>query len=138
MAQLSDVREKVVTLELGGKERTLKFDLNAFAELEERFGSVEEAMRALQQGGMKAIRTILWVGLIHEEVILDEKTGEPIGYNITPYQVGGWIAPRQLPQVSDKLTEAMQLGMPDIESNPELKAKAEQIMAELNEKEKNE
>lgn len=115
------------TIELGGKERTLQFDMNAYAELEERFGSIEKAMKQLQKGGMKDIRTILWVGLIHEEAVLDEITGEPIKYNITPYQVGNMIKNAgMLKLASEKLSQAMSDGMtPEDMEEAEKQVKAE-------------
>lgn len=130
MSQLTDIREPEVKVTLGGRERIIKFDLNAFAELESRFGSVETAMKELQKGGMKSIRTILWAGLIHDEVILDDM-GEPIGYKITPYQVGGWVSPASMPLISEQIGKAMQFGMPDVESNPELKARVAEVLGEI-------
>lgn len=113
MSNIKDLRPAPVKLELGGKERELKYDLNAFAELENRFGSVEAAMEDLQKGSMQSVKMILWAGLIHEEAIIDDKTGEPTGYNITPYQVGAWIDPRMLAEMTQKLSEAMKAAMPD-------------------------
>lgn len=114
------------TMELGGKVRTLQFDMNAYAELEERYGSIEKAMNQLQKGGMKDIRVILWVGLIHEEAVLDEETGEPIKYNITPYQVGQMIKnTHMLKLASEKLAEAMSDGM-----TPDDMAEAEKMVSQ--------
>lgn len=113
MSNLKDLRPAAVTIELGGKERELKYDLNAFAELENKFGSVEKAMLDLQKGSMQSVKLILWAGLIHQEAIIDEKTGEPSGYNITPYQVGAWVDPRMLASMTQKLGEAIKTAMPD-------------------------
>lgn len=117
MSTLKDVRNfEPVTAELGGKVRTIQFDMNAYAELENKFGSVEKAMDQLQLGRMTDIRTILWVGLIHEEAVIDEESGEPIKYNITPYQVGAWIKnTKMLADMSVKLSEAMSQGMTEEE-----------------------
>lgn len=105
---------KPVTMNLGGKERVIQFDMNAYAELENKFGSIEKAMDQLQSGQMKDIRMILWVGLIHEEAVIDEETGEPIKYNITPYQVGSWIRNASMLTVaSEKIAAAMEEGMPE-------------------------
>lgn len=114
MAKLANVRKMEPVKIMLDKEREVKFDLNAFAELEKKFGSVDEAMQKMQSGGMTSIKTILWVGLIHDEAILGED-GEPIGYNITPYQVGGWITMGNLSEVSDCLTRAMSADLPDQE-----------------------
>lgn len=122
---MADVKETKQSLEtttmfLGGKERTIQFDMNAFAELENKFGSVQAAMKELQQGRMNDIRLILWTGLIHEEAIIDEDTGEATGYNITPYQVGSWIKnPKMLTEASNKLNEAMGFSTSDLEEMPD-------------------
>lgn len=108
---VKELRPDPIYFEAGGKRRTVKFDLNSFAELEKKYGSVEAAMKELQTGNMKAVRTILWAGLIHEEAILDEE-GEPIGYNITPYQVGGWVLPRQMEKISKMIESAIAIALP--------------------------
>ena len=69
---LHDIREVRIPIELD-KPRTLLFDLNAFAELEERFGSMDKAFDAMQKGSLKAARTLLWAGLLHEDVKLTER-----------------------------------------------------------------
>lgn len=70
------------------QKRYVRFDLNAFAEMEKIYGSMEAANEALSKGTMQDIRKILWLGLIHDQAVLDEITGEPIKYNLTVYQVG--------------------------------------------------
>lgn len=101
------------TMELGGKQRTIKYDLNAYGELENRYGTVEMAMKELQTGNIKALRMILWTGLIHEEANVDEVTGEPTSYNITPFQVGSWVAPGQIKDVSKMIGKAMTAALPE-------------------------
>ncbi|MMZ45708.1 hypothetical protein D3C75_232970 [compost metagenome] len=141
MSKLDKVRNvNPVTIELDGKVRTLKYDLNAFAELENRYGSVEAAFAKLNTGGIGAIRTILWAGLIHEEVVLDEITGEPIKFNITPYQVGGWIDPKSIEQVSILLNRAIEGSVPE-ENKKEAVAPVKEVVdptvAQIGEDEKN-
>jgi hypothetical protein len=114
MAQVKDVRRIPVTIELGGKKRTIKYDLNAFAELELRFGSVQKAMESLETGSMKSVRTVLWAGLIHEEAIIDEILGEPTGYKITPFDVGGWVEPSMMQEISNKIAQAVQGDLPEV------------------------
>jgi len=134
MSKVGDIKKTLqvedLPFELGGRKRRLQFDLNSFAELETRFGSVNTAMKELQTGGMKSVRFILWAALIHDEAILDD-VGEPIGYNITPYQVGGWINPQMLPILSQKLTEAMGVSLPAVQDSPEIKAMMEKLGVEL-------
>lgn len=97
---LRNVRPKAVKIMLD-KERNLVFDLNAFAELEEIFGSVEEALKSLEKGSLKAIITLLWSGLVHEDETLTIK------------EVGAMISINDLARVSEALAEAVKGDMPD-------------------------
>lgn len=106
----------------GGKERYIRFDLNAFAEMETKFGNMEEAQERLKGGSMKDIRTVLWLGLIWDEVVLDEVTGEPIRYTLSEYQVGSWLTTLNLEEVMAKLQDAISGSLPD---NPENKSSGE-------------
>lgn len=121
MANVQDVREgnKKITVELGGRVREIAFDMNAFAELELRYGSIDVAMKALQEHKLKDVKIILWAAIIHEEITdFDEDTGEPTGYNITPYDVGKMVKPAMIPEIMPKLMEAMGFSMPDM-TDPE-------------------
>lgn len=74
MANVEVVKEKDTKITLAdGIERTLKYDLNALAELEDRYGSVDAAFDAMDNDSIKAIRCVLWAGLIHEDENLTEK-----------------------------------------------------------------
>jgi hypothetical protein len=114
MANLKDIRNTAGTIELGGKHRTIQFDMNAYAVLEDKYGSVDAAMSQLEKGKMRDLGVMMWVGLLHEEVTsFDEETGEPTGYNITPYQVRSWInSPALLKEASEKLGAALSDGIP--------------------------
>lgn len=105
MSDIAAVRNKGVAVELD-KPRILKFDLNSFAELEERYGSVEDAMLVLQSGTIKGIRTLLWCGLIHDDEQLTER------------QVGAMIGIGDLAELSEKLTDAMSTALPAVEVPP--------------------
>jgi hypothetical protein len=109
-----------------GKERYIRFDLNAFAEMETKFGNMEEAQERLKGGSMKDIRTVLWLGLIWDEVVLDDVTGEPIRYTLSEYQVGSWLTTLNLEEVMSKLQDAISGSLPD---NPENKPSGE-VMTE--------
>ena len=51
MANLKDVKSKVTKITLNdGVERVIKFDLNAMAELEDRYGSIDKAFEELEKG----------------------------------------------------------------------------------------
>ena len=73
MSNLDQVREKNVTLNVGGKDRILKYDLNAMAELEDVYGDLDGIQAALSSFSSKALRKFLWAGLIHEDPNLTEK-----------------------------------------------------------------
>jgi len=105
--------------EFGGKKRYIKFDLNAFAEMERLYGDMDKANDALSKGSMADIRKILWLGLIWDEAILDEDTGEPIKYTITPYQVGGWLNTTNMKKVIGDLTAAINGSLPKEEAGAE-------------------
>lgn len=93
------IKPKPVTIQLD-KERSLLFDLNSFAEIEEIYGSVEEAMAALEKGSLKAVRAILWAGLIHEDV------------SLTLQRVGAMITLPELPLISESIKQAFEESMP--------------------------
>lgn len=122
MGNVQDVKQHIdpVTMELDGEDKVLQFDMNAFAELEKRYGSIEKALESLSSGKIGDIRIILWAALLHNHVEeFDDLTGEPIKYSITPYKVGSWITPNKLPEVSEKVSLAMGLDMPDPDNLPE-------------------
>ena len=93
---LHDIREVRIPIELD-KPRTLLFDLNAFAELEDKFGSLDQAFQKMQQGSVKATRTLLWAGLLHE----DE--------NLTERQVGAMISLTNVESIMEQITEALRI-----------------------------
>jgi len=103
MSHVSDVKYKGAKIVLDGKEYTLRFDLNAFAELEEIYGSVEEALKKMEEGSLKAIRSLIWVGLLHQNEHLTQK------------QVGSMITFNNLEELGKALAEAMEGAMPKIE-----------------------
>ena len=97
---LKDIREVRIPIELD-KSRTLLFDLNAFAELEDKFGSLDQAFQKMQQGSVKATRTLLWAGLLHE----DEK--------LTERQVGAMISLTNVETIMEQITEALTAALPE-------------------------
>jgi hypothetical protein len=75
MSNLADVKNKTVKITLNdGVERTIKFTLNALAELEDKFGSVQAAFDKLEkENSMKALRAILWQVSYMRALILQSK-----------------------------------------------------------------
>lgn len=108
MANVNDVKSKAVKITLtDGVERTIKFTLNAMAELEDRYGSVDEAFKQLDNNSIKAVRCILWAGLIHEDPDLTEQ------------QVGNLIDIQYMQELMTSLGEAFDTDMPEPEKLPE-------------------
>ena len=104
MANVKDVKSKAVKITLtDGVERTIKFTLNAMAELEDRYGSVEEAFKQLDNNSIKAVRCILWAGLIHEDPDLTEQ------------QVGNLIDIQYMQELMASLGDAFDADMPEPE-----------------------
>ena len=102
---MSNVREakprvKTITLK-DGVEREICFTLNAMAEMEERYGSVDAAFAKLDAGSIKAARFILWAGLLHLE---DE--------SLTEQRVGNLIDLDLLNEIMDSMAAAMGEDMP--------------------------
>jgi phenylpropionate dioxygenase-like ring-hydroxylating dioxygenase large terminal subunit len=75
MSNVADAKSKTVKITLNdGVERSIKFTLNALAELEDMFGSVQAAFDKLEkENSMKALRAILWAGFLHEDASLTEQ-----------------------------------------------------------------
>lgn len=106
MSNLADIRPKPVKITLD-KERTLLFDLNAFACLEEEYGSIDEALDALAKGKVKALRAIVWAGLQHEDDSLTVK------------DVGKFLTLADLQRVAEAVNEALTQALPKPEKNAE-------------------
>jgi hypothetical protein len=83
----------LVEIELGGKVRTLNYDLNAMAELEDKLGIEVSEMENMKMS-IKNVRAMLWAGLIHEDEELTEK------------EVGAMVNMQNMNYVQERLTEA--------------------------------
>lgn len=106
MSNLKDARPQITHITLSdGVEREIKFTLNAMADMEERYGSVEKAFEALEANSMKAARFVLWCGLNHGENTLSEK------------QVGDLIDIRCMKDIVEKLGVAVTANMPEKEDD---------------------
>jgi hypothetical protein len=107
MSNLKDVRTVVKgeVILSDGKVRHLVFDLNAFAELEETYGSIEGAMNQMEKGSIKALRTLLWAGLIHEDETLTQR------------KVGSLINLTNLPDITKMVSASLGQAMPETEES---------------------
>lgn len=95
MSNVRDVKRKPVHVELQGESYELCYDLNAFAELEDKYGSVEKALKVMEKGSFKAVRTFIWAGLIRNDESLTER------------KVGSLIEPTDLEYLAEKIAEAL-------------------------------
>lgn len=109
MSNIKDVKSKTIKITLNdGVERNVKFTLNALAELEDMFGSVQAAFDKLEkENSMKALRAILWAGLIWESP------------DLTELQVGNLIDIAYMQDLVDSLGAAFDEDMVPPENVPE-------------------
>lgn len=91
----ANVRQKATGITLkDGNTYELQFTLNAMAELEEKYGSVEKAFTAMDSGSFKAIRCILWAGMLEQHP------------ELTEMQVGSMVDLSDLVNLTKTLNEA--------------------------------
>jgi len=83
------------------KERHLKYDLNAFARLEDLYGSITAVFDALQSGSARAVRDLLWAGLVHEDK------------ELKPEDVGAWVGFAGIKELTELIMEATQIALPE-------------------------
>src|SRR5690606_28276148 len=68
---------RFVNVDLGGRERQLRFDFNAVADLEEHFGKGIASVMSEEQVGFRTIRAMYWAGMKWRNPRLTvEKAGE--------------------------------------------------------------
>lgn len=146
MSNLEEIKVKGTDVTLKGNKYHLKYDLNAFAELEDRYGSINKAIDGLQgkiekdddgnplptldekgnevkddkgniiprrSFSIKLLRTLLWVGLIHEKP------------DITERDVGSLVEFNDLKNIIEAIGNAIQASMPKLTKEEELEARAE-------------
>ena len=99
MSNLKTIKTKNIPIELD-RTRYIRYDLNAFAEMEDRYGSVEKAMAAIEEGSIKAVRFILWAGLVHEDETLTER------------QVGAFVGLQEMSDIQDAILNALESANP--------------------------
>ncbi|MEY8748944.1 GTA-gp10 family protein [Alkalicoccobacillus gibsonii] len=81
MATKANKERGEAKLVLGGKEHTLRFDLNALVELEEALG-VPLAELGNTTMSIKNVRSMLWAGVLHEnEDITEKEIGKHVDMN---------------------------------------------------------
>lgn len=91
-----------VRIELGGRDRELRFRLRAWSALEDQGFSLDDMLERMRGGGfnLKALQVLLWAMLRHESPApsLDE--------------VGDWVGGDNVEMVTAKLGEAIKGAFP--------------------------
>lgn len=100
MSNLNDVKHKKTFININGKEVEIKYTLNSFAELEEKYGSVDKAMEALNTNSFKAIINFIWAGLIHQDP------------NLKPEDVGNALTMDNLEEITASIGLAFKSSTP--------------------------
>ena len=104
MANIKKLRREPIVVDIGdGVERKLRYTLNSFALIEEKYGTIDKAMEIMEAGSIAAIRFALWAGLVHE----DE--------NLTEHYVGNQIELSDLEALAEKMNKAMMGDLPQDE-----------------------
>lgn len=113
---MNDIRVRKIPIMLD-KPRNLVVDFNTFVELEEIYGSHKAAIDALKSGSFKAIRTFVWLCLLHEDKTLTEKqVGQLINVvNVEKIanEIYAAITTDQMTNVTDKILNAVHESLPD-------------------------
>jgi hypothetical protein len=103
MSNLRDAKPRVKTITLNdGVEREIKFTLNAMAEMEDKYGSVDAAFAEVDKGSIKAVRFVLWAGLLHNE-----------NESLTEKQVGNLIDLGSMAAIMESMSEAIVEDLPE-------------------------
>lgn len=110
-------KQEPVKVTIGDREFELFYDLNAYAEIENRHGNIDKAMEELGKGSLKALRLILWAGLIHKGTTYNDLTGEATAYPIKLHEVGSLINAGNMHEISESISKAIAAGMPEAEES---------------------
>lgn len=98
----SAVRKIKVMLD---RPRTLRYDLNALALLEERYGDLDKALNAFNTGSPRALRFLLYAGLVHEDG------------DLTEAGAGALFAMADIRDLGQAINEAVRTGLPESDPN---------------------
>lgn len=102
MANIAAIKPVTRTINLGdGVERKCTFTLNAMAELELKYGSIDAAFKAMQDGSICAIRFLLWLIIV------------PDGQEMTEKEIGAKIDLTNLSEIMDSVMDMFTEAMPD-------------------------
>ncbi len=64
---LTAIKPQEIPVKIKSKNCTLKYDLNAFANIEQLLGSIPKAFELLNNFNESVIKIFIWAGLLHQE-----------------------------------------------------------------------
>lgn len=99
-----------ITIKIGGKNRTLHFSMNFWAEFTDQLGvGIEQIGEVFQKGfSLAQLRALVYSGL----VAYDSENNIPVDYNV--FQVGMWlddISSDDITKVINTMSESKVLGV---------------------------
>lgn len=117
MSNVADVKPKKRTVDLGdGVEREVVLSLNAMAELEDKYGSIDNAFEKIKKGSIATIRFLLWCVLVPD--------GDT---DLTEREIGRLIKLDNIQEIMTSVMDALEEQMPPSADSPNQQAQADVI-----------
>lgn len=117
MSNVADVKPKKRTVDLGdGVEREVVLSLNAMAELEDKYGSIDNAFEKIKKGSIATIRFLLWCVLVPD--------GDT---DLTEREIGRLIKLDNIQEIMSSVMDALEDQMPPSTDSPNQQTQADVI-----------
>lgn len=117
MSNVADVKPKKRTVDLGdGVEREVVLSLNAMAELEDKYGSIDNAFEKIKKGSIATIRFLLWCVLVPD--------GDT---DLTEREIGRLIKLDNIKEIMTSVMDALEEQMPPSTDSPNQQTQADVI-----------
>lgn len=117
MSNVADVKPKKQTVDLGdGVEREVVLSLNAMAELEDKYGSIDNAFEKIKKGSIATIRFLLWCVLVPD--------GDT---DLTEREIGRLIKLDNIQEIMTSVMDALEDQMPPSTDSPNQQTQADVI-----------
>ena len=117
MSNVADVKPKKRTVDLGdGVEREVVLSLNAMAELEDKYGSIDNAFEKIKKGSIATIRFLLWCVLVPD--------GDT---DLTEREIGKLIKLDNIQEIMTSVMDALEEQMPPSTDSPNQETQADVI-----------
>lgn len=100
-SNVDTVRPKKIQIELNGQTYNFGYDLNSFAEIEDTHGSITELITKMEGGSIKAVRAMMWAGLLCNDNPPTEK------------EVGAMIQFSDMPNIVKSIQKSLVDAMPE-------------------------